>query len=364
MKDWEVERKSFLIDHNLPHYKVTTFSFGQEGLQLQSGFIQILGFSSFISCNKERKKMSSLFQKYGDKHEKVCNAHPSWSQCNLPLRSWPGQTSSAQVWGILMTCRCQFHPLDLQMGSLALQHTLIYKYTVYKKIWNNHLFLFCVVVAFKIHLELDGPHTWDVDSTRPTVNYSDVVVPGTAVKNLTASLCPWKQSWACAMEQKGTKVPAVTLSLFSSPYTRMALPGWFCDPAVTLQAVIAKRKNVIWAASITALSLNTWHTELNILFTHVLIEGWRWWHHFLFQPTVGYMTPSEPWSSQKRSPAYQCLWQTHNDTKVKRGAWIYFNTRSRPSPYRASCWRKAQCPHPADADMYAREKVWGLSPGG
>lgn len=44
-----------------------------------------------------------------------------------------------------------------------------------------------------------------------------IFLPGTAVKNLTASLCPWKHSWACAMEQKGTKVPAVTLSLLSSP---------------------------------------------------------------------------------------------------------------------------------------------------
>lgn len=43
------------------------------------------------------------------------------------------------------------------------------------------------------------------------------VIPGTAVKNLTASRWPWKQSCAWAMEQKGTNVPAVTLSLFSSP---------------------------------------------------------------------------------------------------------------------------------------------------
>lgn len=44
-----------------------------------------------------------------------------------------------------------------------------------------------------------------------------VCLPGTAVKNFTASLWPWKESWAWAMEQYGTNVPAVTLSLLSSP---------------------------------------------------------------------------------------------------------------------------------------------------
>lgn len=61
--------------------------------------------------------------------------------------------------------------------------------------------------------------------------------PGTATKNLTASRCPWKQSCACAIEQYGMNVPGVTLSLFSSPYTRITLPGRFPEPAAALLAV-------------------------------------------------------------------------------------------------------------------------------
>lgn len=62
-------------------------------------------------------------------------------------------------------------------------------------------------------------------------------LPGTATKNLTASRCPWKQSCACAIEQYGMNVPGVTLSLFSSPYTRITLPGRFPEPAAALLAV-------------------------------------------------------------------------------------------------------------------------------
>jgi len=64
--------------------------------------------------------------------------------------------------------------------------------------------------------------------------------PGTATKNLTASRCPWKQSCACAIEQYGMNVPGVTLSLFSSPYTRITLPGRFPEPAAALLAVKEK----------------------------------------------------------------------------------------------------------------------------
>lgn len=74
----------------------------------------------------------------------------------------------------------------------------------------------------------EGP-IWDVKRFAKTVwqqsrgitqtldAHSRVCSPGTAVKNFTASLWPWKESWAWAMEQYGTKVPGVTLSLFSSP---------------------------------------------------------------------------------------------------------------------------------------------------
>ncbi len=40
-------------------------------------------------------------------------------------------------------------------------------------------------------------------------------LPGTATKNLTASLWPWKDSWAWAMEQYGMKLPATSRSLWS-----------------------------------------------------------------------------------------------------------------------------------------------------
>ena len=57
------------------------------------------------------------------------------------------------------------------------------------------------------------------------LNTSPKNLPGTAEKNLTASLCPWKLSCACAMVQKGINVPGVTLSPLLSLYTRMTPPG-------------------------------------------------------------------------------------------------------------------------------------------
>lgn len=42
--------------------------------------------------------------------------------------------------------------------------------------------------------------------------------PGTATKNLTASLCPWKLNWACAIVQYGTKLPGTFC-------TRTLVPG-------------------------------------------------------------------------------------------------------------------------------------------
>lgn len=41
--------------------------------------------------------------------------------------------------------------------------------------------------------------------------------------------------------------------------------------------------------------------------THTLIEGWRWWRHFLSRPRAAYRTPWELWFSQKRSPVYLFL---------------------------------------------------------
>lgn len=70
--------------------------------------------------------------------------------------------------------------------------------------------------------------------------------PGTATKNLTASRCPWKQSCACAIEQYGMNVPGVTLSLFSSPYTRITLPGRFPEPAAALLAVKEEQMFSTW----------------------------------------------------------------------------------------------------------------------
>lgn len=40
------------------------------------------------------------------------------------------------------------------------------------------------------------------------------------------------------------KVPGVTLSLFSSPYTRITLPGRFPEPDVVLLAVREERTKV------------------------------------------------------------------------------------------------------------------------
>ena len=62
---------------------------------------------------------------------------------------------------------------------------------------------------------------WIKKTTKTNSNF----VPGTATKNLTASLCPWKESWACAMEQNGMKLPGVTLSVLLSPYTLITPPG-------------------------------------------------------------------------------------------------------------------------------------------
>lgn len=41
--------------------------------------------------------------------------------------------------------------------------------------------------------------------------------PGTVTKNLTAFRCPWKQSWAWAMEQYGTALAVTPHSELSSP---------------------------------------------------------------------------------------------------------------------------------------------------
>lgn len=42
-------------------------------------------------------------------------------------------------------------------------------------------------------------------------------LPGTATKNFTLSLCPWKLSWACAIVQKGTKLPGTGCILIPAP---------------------------------------------------------------------------------------------------------------------------------------------------
>ena len=52
-----------------------------------------------------------------------------------------------------------------------------------------------------------------------------MLIPGTATKNLTASLWPWKDNCAWAMEQYGVKVAGVTLSVRVLLYTRMTPPG-------------------------------------------------------------------------------------------------------------------------------------------
>ncbi len=66
-------------------------------------------------------------------------------------------------------------------------------------------------------------HSWGFPIETETLWY--FVLPGTVAKNLTASLWPWKQSWACAMEQYGTYEPVTAQSTVSSPYTRTAPPG-------------------------------------------------------------------------------------------------------------------------------------------
>lgn len=71
------------------------------------------------------------------------------------------------------------------------------------------------------------------------------MLPGTATKNFTASLCPWNDSCACAIEQYGMKLPGVTLSPLLSLYTLITLPGRFeWLPVVTgcLLPVIKQRK--------------------------------------------------------------------------------------------------------------------------
>lgn len=35
------------------------------------------------------------------------------------------------------------------------------------------------------------------------VRTGDPITPGTATKNVTASRCPWNESWACAIEHQG-----------------------------------------------------------------------------------------------------------------------------------------------------------------
>ena len=52
-----------------------------------------------------------------------------------------------------------------------------------------------------------------------------MLIPGTATKNLTASLWPWKDNCAWAMEQYGVKVAGMTLSVRVLLYTRMTPPG-------------------------------------------------------------------------------------------------------------------------------------------
>lgn len=50
------------------------------------------------------------------------------------------------------------------------------------------------------------------------------LLPGTATKNFTASLCPWKDNWACAIEQYGIK-PDPEAPLLVSEYTLTTEPG-------------------------------------------------------------------------------------------------------------------------------------------
>ena len=65
-------------------------------------------------------------------------------------------------------------------------------------------------------------------------------MPGTATKNLTASLWPWNDSCACVILQYGIMLPALTLSVLLSEYTRITPPGRL--PPVGVGLVAAKTK--------------------------------------------------------------------------------------------------------------------------
>lgn len=66
---------------------------------------------------------------------------------------------------------------------------------------------------------------YSIENKNSASDKNKTVLPGTDTKNLTASLWPWNDSWACAIEQYGIKVPGVTLSVWVSLYTLTIPPG-------------------------------------------------------------------------------------------------------------------------------------------
>lgn len=66
---------------------------------------------------------------------------------------------------------------------------------------------FASTVLHKCH-----SYKWHINSCHHACH-----LPGTVAKNLTASRCPWKHSWAWAMEQYGTELPDMAQSELSSP---------------------------------------------------------------------------------------------------------------------------------------------------